>query len=411
MTLASPTPSGPESSSGPAWRRPEILLLVMAAAMPLAMSTWQVLFTNFAIERAGLDGAAIGIIQSVREIPGFLAFSFVALLFLFREQTIAILALLVLGVGVILTGLFPGHVGLLTTTLIMSVGFHYFETAQQSLTLQWSARARTPLMLGRILSTGSFASLGAFGMVWLLLTFLDLGYVVVYAVGGGLTVVLAIFAWAAFPRFPAGVEQKKRLLLRKRYWLYYLLVFMSGARRQIFVVFSVLLLVEKFGLPVEDVTLLFLLNYAINTVAAPWIGRFVARFGERRSLTFEYCGLIGVFIGYAFVDSIWLAGALYVLDHLLFSMALALKTYFQKIADPADISPTAGVAFTISHIAAIVIPAAFGLLWLVDPTLVFVAGAAMASCSLVMARFVPADPRQGYETILARPAVAASPAE
>jgi predicted MFS family arabinose efflux permease len=411
MTTAAPTLAGPASSSGKAWRRPEILLLVMAAAMPLAMSTWQVLFTNFAIERGGIDGAAIGIIQSVREIPGFLAFSFVALLFLFREQTIAILSLLVLGLGVILTGLFPSYLGLLTTTLIMSVGFHYFETAQQSLTLQWTDKAKTPQMLGRILSTVSFASLGAFGMVWLLLTFLDLGYVLVYAVGGGLTIAVALLAWLAFPRFPTGIEQKKRLLLRKRYWLYYFLVFMSGSRRQIFVVFSVLLLVEKFDLPVEHVTLLFLVNYAVNTVAAPWIGRFVARFGERRSLTFEYAGLVGVFLGYAFVDALWLAAVLYVLDHLLFSMALALKTYFQKIADPADISPTAGVAFTISHIAAIVIPAAFGLLWLASPALVFVAGAGMAACSLVAARFVPHAPEPGRETTLVRPAIAASPAE
>jgi hypothetical protein len=403
--------SSPDLSAATGWRRPEILLLVMAAAMPLAMSTWQVLFTNFAVERAGLDGAAIGVIQSVREIPGFLAFSFVALLFLFREQTIAILSLLLLGVGVILTGLYPSHAGILTTTLIMSVGFHYFETAQQSLTLQWTEKSKTPQMLGRILSTVSFASLAAFGMVWLLLKFLDLGYMPVYAVGGGLTVAVALFAWLAFPSFPTGPEQKKRLLLRSRYWLYYLLVFMSGARRQIFVVFSVLLLVQKFGLPVETVTLLFLVNYAVNTVAAPWIGRFVARFGERRSLTFEYLGLIGVFVGYAFVDNVWLAGSLYVLDHLFFSMALALKTYFQKIADPGDISPTAGVSFTISHIAAIVIPAAFGILWLTSPAAVFVAGAAMAACSLVMARFVPHDPRPGNETTLARPVGAVAAAE
>ena len=380
----------------------------MAAAMPLAMSTWQALFTNFAIERGGLDGAAIGVTQSVREIPGFLAFTFVALLFVFREQTIAILSLLILGVGVILTGLFPSYVGILTTTLIMSIGFHYYETAQQSLTLQWTEKAKTPLVLGRIMSTVSVASLGAFGMVWLMLKVFDLGYVPVYAAGGGLTVAVALFAWLAFPRFPTGAEQKKRLLLRSRYWLYYLLVFMSGARRQIFVVFSVLLLVEKFDLPVEDVTLLLLVNHALNTVAAPWIGRFVARFGERRSLTFEYCGLVGVFLGYAFVDNIWLAGALYVLDHLFFSMALALKTYFQKIADPGDISPTAGVSFTISHIAAIVIPAAFGLLWLWDPAAVFVAGAGMAGCSLVMARFVPHDPCPGNETTFSRPVVPAA---
>ena len=51
------------------------------------------------------------------------------------------------------------------------------------------------------------------------------------------------------------------------------------------------------------------------------------------------------------------------------------------VADPRDIAPTAGVAFSINHIAAVLIPAAFGLLWLVSPGAVFRAGAAMAALS------------------------------
>jgi len=88
------------------WRRPEVLLLVMAAAWPLSLSTWMALINNFVIERAAFDGADIGILQSVREIPGFLAFTFVALLFFLREQTLAIVMLLVMSAGIALTGLF-----------------------------------------------------------------------------------------------------------------------------------------------------------------------------------------------------------------------------------------------------------------------------------------------------------------
>jgi hypothetical protein len=84
------------------------------------------------------------------------------------------------------------------------------------------------------------------------------------------------------------------------------------------------------------------------------------------------------------------AVVLYVLDHLLFAMSIAIKSYFQKIADPADIASTAGVAFTINHIAAIVIPVTFGMVWLYSPGIVFLAGAAMATISLVLARLVPA---------------------
>ena len=89
-------------------------------------------------------------------------------------------------------------------------------------------------------------------------------------------------------------------------------------------------------------------------------------------------------------------------------MAIAKKTYFQKIADPADIAPTAGIAFTISHIAAVVVPIGFGVIWLTSPAAVFYAGAAMAGISLVLARLVPKSPMEGSETTLTKPVVPAT---
>ena len=77
-----------------------------------------------------------------------------------------------------------------------------------------------------------------------------------------------------------------------------------------------------------------------------------------------------------------------------------MRTYFQKIADPADIASTAGVAFTINHIAAVLLPALYGLLWLVSPALVFLSGAVLATMSLVLAILVPRHPEPGREVWL-----------
>ena len=137
--------------------------------------------------------------------------------------------------------------------------------------------------------------------------------------------------------FPSKVPQNKNLVLRKRYWLFYVLTFLSGARRQIFVVFAAFLMVEKFGYSAAEVTLLFLINYAFNWSFAERIGELIGRFGERRALTFEYIGLIIVFIAYGLVQNATLAAFLYILDHMFFAMAIAISTYFQKIADPRDI--------------------------------------------------------------------------
>ena len=384
------------------WRRPEVLLFLMAGAVPMSFATWQALLNNFAIERAAFSGADMGVLQSLREVPGFLAFAVVCLLIVLREQTLALIALLLLGVGTALTGWFPSVVGLWFTTLVMSLGYHYYATVEMSLALQWTETDRTAVMLGRLIAVGSATSIVAFGLIWLAFDTAGLDFRWVYMVGGGVTVAVVVVGWLAFPRFPETVEQRRRMVLRKRYWLYYLLTFLSGARRQIFVVFAGFLMVEKFGYTVGEISLLFLLNATINMWLAPRVGRLIARWGERRALVFEYGGLVFVFTGYAFVEHAGLAAALYVVDHLFFALAIALTTYFQKIADRADIASTAGVSFSIDHTAAVVVPAAFGFLWLVSPPAVFLAGAALAAVSLALSFNVPVRPEPGNEVVLGR---------
>ncbi len=397
------------------WRRPEVLLFLMAGSVPLSFATWQALLNNFAVERAAFTGAEIGVLQSLREVPGFMAFAVVFLLFFVREQRLAYLSLLLLGLGTAITGYFPSIVGLYITTVVMSLGYHYYETLQISLALQWIDKQRAPEALGRIIAVGSFTSIITFGLIWLAFDLAGLDYHWAYLLGGGLTMAVAALAWLAFPQFPEKVRQHRHMVLRRRYWLYYLLTFMSGARRQIFIVFAGFLMVEKFGFDVRAITLLFLVNAVMNIFLAPRIGRLIARWGERRALVFEYSGLIGVFTAYAFVESATLAAGLYVVDHMFFALAIAIKTYFQKIADPRDIAATAGVGFTINHIAAVLLPAAFGLLWLVSPAAVFLSGSAMAVVSLLLSLNVPAVPEPGNEVVLGRrlsgPAPAAQAAE
>ncbi|MGB7206358.1 MAG: MFS transporter [Anderseniella sp.] len=399
-------------SEATGWRTPINLLILMVAANAIAFSTWSALLNNFAIEGAAFTGKEIGILQSIREIPGFLAFTAVFMFLIWREQTFACIALALCGLGTALTGYFPTAMGFYITTFIMSVGFHYFETVNQSLSLQWLPKGDAPRQLGRIIAAGSFATIAAYALIFITWNLLNLDFSSVYLAGGGLTVVLAAVAWFGFPKFREDVPQRKHLLLRKRYWLYYALTFMSGARRQIFIVFAGFMMVEKFGFSVSSITALFLVNAAFNMWIAPKIGNFIMRLGERRMLTIEYIGLIGVFTAYAFVENAWIAAALYLIDHAFFAMAIAQKTYFQKIADPADIAPTAGVAFTINHIAAVFIPVVFGILWLAHPSWVFMIGAGMACVSLLLSLLIPRDPFAGNETILKRiETPAAAPAE
>ncbi len=390
----------------PRWRRPAALLFLMAAAMPISFATWSALLNNFVKDAAGFTGVEIGWLHTVREIPGFLAIGVIVLLWMLREQALAYLALALLGAATAVTALFPSYGGILAITLLSSIGFHYFETVNQSLQLQWIDRAKAPQTIGWIVAIGSGASMVAYGLIVLTWKAFDLSYEMVYGASGGLTLAIVVFAALAYPRFESPNPQLKHFVLRKRYWLYYLLQFMAGARRQIFVVFAAFMMVERFGLRVDEVTALFLINYLINMVAAPYMGRAVGRFGERNALIFEYVGLILVFLAYGgiywFGWGVVIGATLYVIDHLFFSLAFALKTYFQKIAAPGDIAPTAAVAFTINHIAAVILPAALGYLWVVAPGAVFGLAASFAVTSLLLSLLIPRHPEPGYETIFAR---------
>ncbi|MEM1040482.1 MAG: MFS transporter [Pseudomonadota bacterium] len=384
------------------WRSPAILLMLMAAAMQLSFAAWSALQYNFAHEMLSFTGREIGIQQSIREIPGFLSFAAVFFLFYFREQTFAMISLLLLGLGVAATGYFPTAMGFYITTFIGSVGFHYYETMHQSLSLQWLPKKTAAATMGKILAVGGMAQLAAYGMIFIAGSFFGLSFTTMFVIAGVITIAGVGLMVAAFPTFPEGVAQHKTLVVRKRYWLYYAITFMAGARRQIFLVFASWMMVEKFGYAVHEVAALFFANAAFMMVCAPFLGRFIGAVGDRNAMLVQYGGLAVVFTAYAFVTDPYIAVALYLFDHAFFAMEIAKKTYFQKIADPADIAGTTGVAFTINHIAAVFIPVGLGLVWLISPAAVFLSGAAMAMCSFGLALLVPKLPEPGLEWTGAR---------
>jgi len=390
----------------PIWRRPITLLAVMAFALPMAFSTWMALLNNFVIEVAHFDGKDIGWLHSLREVPGFMAVGVIFVLLFVREQLLAVVSLLTVGAAVCVTAWFPTFTGLMFTTFIGSVGFHYYETVKQSLELQWIDKQRAPRILGWMVTVGSAASLISYGVIMLVWKVLHWDYNTIYMASGVITIILALYCWVAYPQFKAPVAQHKNMVLRKRYWLYYALQLMAGARRQIFMVFAAFMMVERFGFQVHEVTSLFLINYIANMIFAPMMGSMVMKVGERNALIFEYVGLIVVFLAYGgiyfFGWGVALAATLYVIDHLFFALAFAMKTYFQKIADPADIAPTAAVAFTINHIGAVILPALLGYLWLFWPGAVFIVATGFAVTSLILAFMMPRHPEPGNETIFSR---------
>ena len=377
----------------------EALLYMISIAMVISFSAWMSLLNNFAVEVASFNGKEIGILQSLREIPGLMAFTVVFVLIFIKQQHLVYIAMLLLGIGTAITGFFTTPIGLYITTIIMSLGFHYLETLNQSLSLQWLDKKQAPLILSKINAAKSFAGLLVFVLIYFLMKYFAIEYKYIYLLFGSVTFFIGIMTWILFRHFKETVIQDKKIRLKKEYWLFYVLTFFAGARRQIFVVFAGFLLVEKFGVDIQNMIVLLFINSVFTIYLSPKIGKFIVRFGERVALRIEYIGLIIIFISYAFVSDVNLAFGLYVLDSLLFSMAIALKTYFQKIADPKDMSNATAISFTINHMAAVFLPALLGLLWLYSYSLVFIIGAAIGAISLALSFLIPQEPMRGYETI------------
>lgn len=363
-----------------------IFLLSLSLAAAFGLQGWRVLFNNFGVEIINVSGKDVGIIQSVREIPGFLSLLVIYLLFFIKEYRLSALSVMVMGIGVFFTGLFPTVTGFIITTLIMSFGFHYFETTNQSLTLQYFKKNESPYVFGKI--RGYTAAVNILVALFILIVSHFLSYTFIYIMIGSIVFLVGLKDLFYSPEHNDLVPQHKKMIFKKKYWLFYALTFLAGARRQIFVVFSLFLLVKKFDFSVQEIALLFVINNVIGYFLNPLIGKSVIRFGERKVLSLEYFSLMIIFLLYAEIDSKWIVGILYILDHIFFNFSLAIRTFFQKYADPEDIAPSMAVGFTINHIAAVVIPVIGGILWIYNYKIPFIGGAFLALFSLILVQFI-----------------------
>jgi len=363
-----------------------LYLMVLTICATSGLHVWRTLFDNFAVHIVDLTGYHVGILQSVREIPGFLSLLVVYVLLIIKEHRLSAISVLILGLGVTLTGFFPSFYGLIFTTLIMSFGFHYFETTNQSLTLQYFNIATAPIVFGRLRSIAAASNIVSGAVIFVLAPFLEYSHL--YVLFGMLIIGTSVWALTRNPVDSTLVPQRKHMILKTRYWLFYALTFMAGARRQIFIAFAVFLLVKKFSFTVPEIAALFLLNNSVNYFLSPFIGKWIVRFGERKILSIEYGVLVFVFIAYGLVETKIVAGFLYIADHIFFNCAIAIRTFFQKIADPRDIAPSMAVGFTINHIAAVFLPALGGILWIIDYRLVFFSGAVLSLLSLLLVQLI-----------------------
>jgi hypothetical protein len=365
-------------------------LLVLVICANAGLQGWMALFTNFAKEVIGVNGFQIGVAQSVREIPGFLTFLVMYVLLIMKEHRLSAWSVVLLGIGIGATGFFTTFTGLLCTTMIMSIGFHYFETTNKSLTVQYFDKLEAPVVFARLRGYGALANIAVLGIMLILTT--RLPYSANFLILGIFISISGIYMLTRNPVKKKKAHQDIMPVLYRKYWLYYVLNFLSGARRQIFIVFALFLLVEKYHLKVTTVTGIFALNYVLTYLTNPYISKAIINYGERVVLSLESASLVILFLGYAFIENVWVVIGLYVMDSIFFNFAIGLNTYLQKTSDTKDLAQTTAVGFTINHISAVIIPLFGGALWMLNWRLPFIIGACLTIVSLYFTQKIKTHP-------------------
>jgi len=349
-------------------------------------TVWRSLFNNFAVEELAVRADQVGLIQSVREVPGLLGFWLAFLALVLSEMEVLSLSTVVMGLGLIATAWAESWSTLIVGTMVTSIGFHAFYPNSSALVLKVSEGRETPRLLGIVRAVGALAAVAA--TILVLLAVKTWGYRRLFIIAGLVTLAGGLAIWRRERREEG--RERQRIVFRRRYWLYYALTFLMGSRRHIFTTFAIFLLVKKHGLPAQHTALLLLVNNLLGMFVFRYLGELVGRFGERWTLTGNFLLLIGIFLGYAYLDSLIVLAAFFVLDHLLFGFNLALQSYFKKIAVSAEeVTSNLSMAQTINHVAAIFVPLLGGLIWeMYGSEVTFLCGAGIVAVSLILTQFM-----------------------
>jgi predicted MFS family arabinose efflux permease len=362
---------------------------------------WQDTFNNYAVELLNVSASQVGLLQSLREIPGLMGFVMAFLVLWLSEMRVMGLSVLLLGIGLVLGGQAHGLGVLIAGTMVMSTGFHFFYPSNASVVLMGTDQQEAPKMLGRLRGVSAAAAVVATLAIYVLVKGLHVGSVDIPAWGyrklltvTGVIVLAGSVLALRNGRRQGAQRQKRKFVLRRDYWLYYLLTFLMGSRRHIFTTFAIFLLVQVHQIDVRVTATLFLVNSLVNTFTSAQFGKLVARFGERKVLTFNFIGLILVFLGYAFIPYLPALYVLFVLDNVFFGFSLAVDSYFQKIAHgPEEITGNVSMAQTINHISALVVPILGGILWeRVSPSATFLAGVGIVVVALAAVQLIRTVP-------------------
>ena len=319
--------------------------------------------TNFFIDTLGLDGGQFLLLEGLREIPGLALIVLAALTMRLPLSRRAAASVALMGAGYALYATVHSFTALVAIAIVASLGMHMWMPLSTSLVMCLSTKETSGRLLGTLSSVGALASIVGMAVLSLISRVAPDVSLRLYFVVGGILIVGAAFLLARLPRDLGETRaEPPRMLIKARYWLYYVLTFFQGSRKQVLNTFALLVLVENFGFEVWQISLLLFLSSAINLVAAPFLGYLVDHFGERKTLSSSYLLLVLCCAGYATIRQAWLLACLLILIRLMSILGMGLSTFVNRIAPAEELTPTLSAGVSINHITSVAMPIIAGAL-------------------------------------------------
>lgn len=339
---------------GTLWSRNLLLLAAATFLYSFGNGLFSGVSTNFYVETLGLSGKQVLWLAGLREIPGLGLMFIAALLIKLPLAYRAGLAMLIMGVGYGLHVLVGSFAGLVAVAIAASLGFHLWFPLRDALGMTLVPREHSGRVLGALTSVQSLAAIVGMGAVAVLSKVVGaLSLRTYFLIGSILIFIAAVFVFRLPKTVGAPPKNERRLLLKRRYWLFYVLTFFEGSRVQVFHAFGTLVLVQNYGWTVSQISLLLLASSLVNFIASPYIGRALDVWGERNTLTASYILLVLCFVGYATIHHPVVLGMLLICINLLVLLHIGLQTYVNRIALPEELTPTLSAGVTINHITSV----------------------------------------------------------
>jgi MFS family permease len=373
------------------WGRNLILLALAAFFIGFGFDgMYMSIYTNFVNDDIGINPAQLGVVESIRESPGFLSAFIAALTMQIPSPVLGGLTLLIMAIGIGVFSQIHTVPHLIFWATFWSIGFHCWAPLQPAMILSFTKDEGKGKRLGQMSRIRSIAALCGMGIITL---FGKSSSIIrpMFIVAGISVMVAGVFIFSVSR---IGSEIKlPRLTMKKRYRFYYALTFLEGCRKQVFITFALFVLVKVFHTPVNRIALLMVINTIMALIFAPLIGRLIDKIGEHKALSISNASLIVVFIGYALVREVGTLYVLYCIDSFLYMFVIAQTTYLNKIAPPEDVRPALSMGVTMNHTAAVIVPLIGGTLWnsLGRYDIIFYGGAVVAVIAFLVVQFMWSD--------------------